>query len=110
MALTETSRLYQIIFEADENGLLSRAFRNDIIIIMKDGVEISRSLNILPLEAGDSRVVDLVGAAIASASEGIEEYRKKADGAITGRDAALARAENLEDQITELQAKLNANS
>jgi hypothetical protein len=106
MSLVETSRIHQIILESDETGTLARAFRHDLNLILKDGVELSRSLHILPLEAGDERQVALVGVALSEAALGLERHRQIAADAIASRDAAIARADNLEEQVAGAEAQL----
>ena len=81
------------------------------------GNVVSTTLNRIPLDPSDSRVSAYFGAATSDALGAAQKQAAIAADAVASRDAALARVDNLESQITalqaqaaELQAKLDAQA
>ena len=73
-----------------------------------DGTVVSYTANRIPIEPNDARVQEYLGAATSAAIAEAQRQTQIAADAIAGRDAALARVDNLENQIAELQGKLDA--
>ena len=77
-------------------------------LTLPDGSVASYMPNRIPVDPNDARVQEYLGAATSAAIAEAQRQTQIAADAISGRDAALARADNLEAQITELQDKLDA--
>ena len=77
-------------------------------LTLPDGSVASYMPNRIPIEPNDARVQEYLGAATSAAIAEAQRQTQIAADAISGRDAALARVDNLESQIAELQGKLDA--
>lgn len=76
-----------------------------------DGTVVSYTANRIPIEPNDARVQGHLGAATSAAIAEAQRQTQIASEAIAGRDAALARVDNLEAQIALLENQLaNAQS
>lgn len=73
-----------------------------------DGTIVSYTPNRIPIEPNDPRIQEYLGAATSAAITEAQRQTQIAAEAIAGRDDALARVDNLESQIAELQGKLDA--
>lgn len=92
-----------------KDGSPLRVYLQELVpLTLPDGSVASYMPNRIPIQPNDARVQEYLGAATSAAITEAQRQTQIAAEAIAGRDDALARVDNLESQIAELQGKLDA--